>query len=70
MSAFFWGYFITQIPAGVISDVIGGKTVITVGVFGSCITTMITPFMAKIHWYLFIAIRVLLGVFQVNHFSF
>ncbi|XP_070555729.1 voltage-gated purine nucleotide uniporter SLC17A9-like [Ptychodera flava] len=45
LSSFFWGYSLTQIPAGYISDVIGGDQVITLAAIGWGSLTLAMPYL-------------------------
>lgn len=43
LSAFFWGYLITQIPGGILSQRYGGKYVFMLGILFSAICSLLTP---------------------------
>ncbi|XP_055314260.1 putative inorganic phosphate cotransporter isoform X3 [Sitodiplosis mosellana] len=43
LSAFFWGYFITQLPGGLLSQRYGGKYVFMLGILFSAICSLLTP---------------------------
>jgi len=53
---------LTQIPGGRIAEVCGGKMVYGIGVLVTAILTLITPWAARTNIYLFIAVRVLMGL--------
>eukprot|EP00096_Caligus_rogercresseyi_P008336 TRINITY_DN269_c2_g1_i1.p1 TRINITY_DN269_c2_g1~~TRINITY_DN269_c2_g1_i1.p1 ORF type:complete len:500 (-),score=70.74 TRINITY_DN269_c2_g1_i1:268-1767(-) len=62
LSSFFYGYFITQIPGGRFSEMMGGKLIFGVGVFLTAIFTILIPWVAKMNFYLLIAVRILGGL--------
>jgi MFS family permease len=64
LSAFFYGYIVTQIPGGYLATRYGGKYVFGIGVLCSSILNIITPFVAPYQEAL-IAARILDGLFQV-----
>lgn len=66
LSSFFWGYITTQIIGGYISGRIGGKLVFGIGIAITSILTIITPFVAETNVYLFLALRIIEGVFEVK----
>ena len=43
LGAFFYGYAATQIISGVISDKVGGKVVILVGLLWTSVLSLLTP---------------------------
>eukprot|EP01113_Clastostelium_recurvatum_P023708 TRINITY_DN2825_c0_g1_i3.p1 TRINITY_DN2825_c0_g1~~TRINITY_DN2825_c0_g1_i3.p1 ORF type:complete len:485 (+),score=73.74 TRINITY_DN2825_c0_g1_i3:107-1561(+) len=47
LSSFFWGYIITQMPAGFLCDKFGGKNVLGAGIALAGAFTIITPFTAS-----------------------
>eukprot|EP01025_Chloroclados_australasicus_P038713 TRINITY_DN3997_c0_g1_i1.p2 TRINITY_DN3997_c0_g1~~TRINITY_DN3997_c0_g1_i1.p2 ORF type:complete len:545 (+),score=92.95 TRINITY_DN3997_c0_g1_i1:374-2008(+) len=61
-SAFFWGYSLTQIPAGFISTKIGGAMVLSAGVVIWSLGTLLTPSAAHAGIGLLLAMRVLVGL--------
>lgn len=61
-SAFFWGYSLTQIPAGWISTKIGGTKVLLAGVLLWSLGTLIAPPAAKISLMALCFTRVLVGL--------
>ncbi|KAK2141616.1 hypothetical protein LSH36_1068g00018 [Paralvinella palmiformis] len=74
LSAFFWGYTLTQVMGGYLSDKLGGGRVMTTAAIGWAVITFWTPHL--FHWFpgkssvLTVAIisRVLIGAFQGVHF--
>lgn len=61
-SAFFWGYALTQIPAGYISTKVGGAKVLLVGVLLWSIGTLAAPPLAHISLFALCASRVFVGL--------
>lgn len=43
LSSFFWGYLITQIPGGILSQRYGGKYVFMLGILFSALCSLLTP---------------------------
>lgn len=70
LSSFFWGYTLTQVASGYISDRMGGQRVMWIAALGWSLTTffladVIEMFSNSIHCVLIVAIaRVLNGAFQ------
>ena len=64
MSAFFVGYVVLQLPAGWLSDRIGGKWVLGVGVLLWSLFTMLTPPAATAGIAVLIICRFFMGVFE------
>eukprot|EP00210_Caulerpa_lentillifera_P004567 g4357.t1 len=61
-SAFFWGYTITQVPAGWMSTKIGGEKVLFTGVLLWSIGTFLAPSAAHLGFLMLCASRVLVGL--------
>ena len=66
LSAFFYGYIITQIPGGFLAGIVGGKLVLGVGIVMTAILSLLTPLAARLHVGALIALRVLEGIFEVT----
>uniref|UniRef100_A0A1B6E1K5 Putative inorganic phosphate cotransporter n=1 Tax=Clastoptera arizonana TaxID=38151 RepID=A0A1B6E1K5_9HEMI len=65
LSSFFWGYMITQIPAGNIARIYGPKPLLFGSLLLCGIITILTPLIAlKTGWLIFCFSRVLQGMFQ------
>ncbi|KMY94944.1 putative inorganic phosphate cotransporter isoform X1 [Drosophila simulans] len=65
LSSFFWGYVITQVPAGQLARKYGGKVMILSGLAICSILNILTPICAKIGgWQLVCALRVVEGLCQ------
>ncbi|CAB3371453.1 Hypothetical predicted protein [Cloeon dipterum] len=63
LSSFFWGYIITHLPGGILSEKWGGKYLLSVGILSTAIFTLVSPVAARYGgpgW--FIAVRVLMGL--------
>ncbi|KAL0036177.1 hypothetical protein WJX79_006952 [Trebouxia sp. C0005] len=61
-SAFFWGYALTQIPAGYISTKVGGAKVLLLGVLLWSVGTLAAPPLAHISLFALCASRVFVGL--------
>lgn len=64
LSSFFWGYTVTQIPGGLISDFFGPRRVL---VFGGLVTSMFTvlcPTAAHLNMWALVACRIIIGLAQ------
>ncbi|KAL1129047.1 hypothetical protein AAG570_013579 [Ranatra chinensis] len=48
LSSFFWGYVITQMPGGLLSEKVGGKIVLGFGILVSSLGTLLTPIAARL----------------------
>lgn len=71
LSSFFWGYTLTQVASGYISDRIGGQKVLWISAFGWSITTFFMPQIIKFSKdktsvLLVATIRIINGAFQGN----
>ena len=66
LASFFYGYFFTQIPGGWIATRFGGKHVFGTGVLVTSVLTLITPQMAYINLWALVAVRVVIGFFEVS----
>lgn len=62
LSAFFWGYIVSQLAGGWMADRFGGKAVLAFGVASWSLATFVTPFGATISLSLLLGARVLLGI--------
>ncbi|XP_046556711.1 uncharacterized transporter slc-17.2-like [Haliotis rubra] len=68
LSAYFYGYIITQIPAGILASKYGGKRVMFVGLLIGSIVSLLLPIGARTSIYLVYVLRVILGVSQGVYF--
>ncbi|KAJ3657207.1 hypothetical protein Zmor_016225 [Zophobas morio] len=59
---FFWGYIITQIPGGRLSEKLGTKIVVGIGLLSASILTLLTPVAAHMGYLWLVVARFCLGV--------
>ncbi|XP_048250163.1 uncharacterized transporter slc-17.2-like [Haliotis rufescens] len=64
LSSFFYGYILTQIPAGILASRYGGKYVMFIGMLIGSIVSLLLPIGARTSIYLVYVLRVILGVCQ------
>ncbi|CAF1344084.1 unnamed protein product, partial [Didymodactylos carnosus] len=64
LGAFFYGYVLTQLIGGYLSERFGGKWIFGCGILGAGLLTMLIPIAAKTHVGFLIVVRVLIGVFE------
>ncbi|KAM8714157.1 hypothetical protein ACLKA7_014321 [Drosophila subpalustris] len=65
LSSFFWGYVLTQVPAGVLARKFGAKATILTGLSICSILNVLTPHCAKLGgWQLLCSARLLEGICQ------
>ncbi|XP_061387036.1 putative inorganic phosphate cotransporter [Musca vetustissima] len=65
LSSFFWGYVITQLPAGYVCKRFGAKATLFITTLGSSLVGLALPFTLKWgDWKIFCTVRVLQGFFQ------
>ncbi len=62
LSAFFWGYLLTQLAGGWMADRFGGRRVLGAGVAIWSLATLLTPAAASISFAILFAIRIVLGL--------
>ena len=65
LGAFFYGYLISQVPAGMLAEHVGGKWVFTGVMALTAIPTLLTPPAAMISYKMLIVLRVLAGIGSV-----
>ncbi len=67
LSAFFFGYVVSQLPGGWLADNsrLGAKWLLGLGILLTAVFTMLSPLAARLHHGLFIACRVVEGLFEV-----
>lgn len=63
LGSFFYGYVVFQVPSGRIAEMVGGKWIVFVGIFGSGVINLLTPFMTH-SISLLTTSRVILGLIQ------
>lgn len=66
LGAFYYGYCITQIPGGRMSEIYSAKWVYGIGTFITALLTLVTPLAARWHYGVLIFIRALEGLAQVR----
>ena len=66
LSAFYYGYIVTQIPGGWLAERIGGKWVFGVGVVTSSSLALFIPLAAFTNVWLLVAVRMVAGFFEVR----
>ena len=66
LGSFFYGYILTQIPGGWMAEKFGAKWLFGLGVLCTAVLTLVTPVAARFHVGVFIAVRVLEGLGEVN----
>jgi len=62
LSAFYYGYLITQIPGGYIAAHFGGKHLFGGAILLSAILTLMTPMASRHHWSMLFALRFVEGL--------
>lgn len=62
LGAFFYGYFATNIPGGRLAEEYGTKIVFGGSILISALLTLLIPVAARVHYTLFIALRVVIGL--------
>lgn len=62
LGSFFYGYVVTQFPAGIIANKFGGKWIFSVSLLIASVMSIVSPFAAKSSYQLFIAARVIQGL--------
>ena len=63
LGSFFYGYVITQIPAGYLAGqkLVSSKWILGIGILMTSIFTVLMPWAAKTNYYFLLAVRVLEG---------
>jgi MFS transporter, ACS family, solute carrier family 17 (sodium-dependent inorganic phosphate cotransporter), other len=64
LSSFFYGYITTQFIGGVLGFKYGGNLIFGLAIGITAILTLFTPFAAKQSFYLLIAVRIIMGIFE------
>lgn len=74
LSSFFWGYTLTQVASGYISDRIGGHKILWISALGWSITTFFMPEIVEFFSnndasiFLIVMVRIVNGAFQGNFY--
>ena len=66
LSAFYFGYLLTQLPGGYLAGRFGSRYVFGIGVLMTSVLTLLTSLAAQIHIGALIALRILEGCFEVS----
>lgn len=66
IGAFFWGYFITTLPGGILSEWFGGRCVVGFALLLSGLLTAVTPIAAEISFWAVYSVRVITGLLNVS----
>lgn len=66
LGAFFWGYFITTLPGGALSELFGGRRVVGISLGLSGLLTALTPLAAEWSFWAVYAVRVITGLLGVS----
>lgn len=64
LEAFLWTYVLCQIPNGRLAERYSGKWILGLAVIGSTLTSLISPWAASVHVYLFALARAVMGCCQ------
>ena len=62
LGGFYWGYVITMVPGGMLSEKFGGKYLFGGGIFASSLLALLSPLAAETHWILFLVLRIFQGL--------
>ena len=65
LSAFYYGYILTQLPGGILAVKCGGATVLGISLGTSGLLTLLTPIAARAHVGVLIALRIVTGMAEV-----
>lgn len=63
MSAFFYGYILTQVLGGIIVRKVSAHIVYGIGIVATAVLTLVTPLIAH-NFYALVSIRVIEGIFE------
>lgn len=64
LSSFFWGYVISQVPGGILSEKYGAKIVLLISLSVCALLTLLTPVAAGWGWEFMCAARIIQGLAQ------
>ncbi|XP_047130016.1 sialin [Hydra vulgaris] len=62
LSAFYYGYLLTQIPGGYIAARFGGKNLFGIAILFSAVLTLMTPMASRSHWMWLFLLRLIEGL--------
>lgn len=66
LSAFYYGYIITHLPGGILSQKFGGKHTMGFGILSTAIFTLMTPFVSKMGSTSLTVLRFIEGLGEVS----
>lgn len=66
LGAYFWGYLVTQLPGGLLSEWFGGRHVIGYALALSGVATCLVPISATVSFWLVFVVRVMTGALGVS----
>ena len=64
LSSFYYGYIVTQIPAGYLAAKFGGSLVFGLAILVNAILSLLTPAAARANFFLLVIVRICKGLFQ------
>ena len=64
MSSFLWGYWVTQLPGAIICCYFGASKIFGIGLTISIVATFLNPLFSNINLWLFVSLRILIGLGQ------
>ena len=67
LGSFFWGYLVSQLPAGLLAVRVGGKWCYGAAMLVAGLLTLLTPLVAQHSFQGLMALRILLGAASVSH---
>jgi ACS family sodium-dependent inorganic phosphate cotransporter len=62
LGSYFWGYLITQVPAGRLAEIYGGKWIFFVAIVINVVCTLLCPLCSKAGFEYLILMRILMGL--------
>ncbi|KAJ3656129.1 hypothetical protein Zmor_015227 [Zophobas morio] len=62
LGCFFWGFLLSAIPGGRLSEIYGTKIILGTAMLISSVLTIVTPLACHLHYYCVVAVRVVLGL--------
>lgn len=66
LSAYFWGYMVSLLPGGRMSELLSAKWVMNGSVLLNVVASILSPIAANIHYSLFIVMRFIQGLGGVS----
>uniref|UniRef100_T1ISU2 C2H2-type domain-containing protein n=1 Tax=Strigamia maritima TaxID=126957 RepID=T1ISU2_STRMM len=66
LGAFFYGYILTQIPAGWLCEKFGAKITLSIGLGVTSFLTLLIPMTSRVSPFVLLAVRLLQGMFAVS----